>query len=71
MKKLRTSLSMILVLLLMLSLVACGSGGRNDEIFFGLPSDIETMDPRMQNNTYSEEVMKMVYGTLFSFDENT
>ena len=71
MKKVKMFTAMLLAVLMMFTLVACGSGSQGDEIFFGLPSDIETMDPRMQNDTYSEEVMKMVYGTLFTFDENT
>ena len=69
-----------------LSLAACGgSGGSGDaasgagggvssgaggEILFGVPADVSSLDPQTQNDSYSEEVVKMVYNTLYVFDEN-
>lgn len=40
------------------------------EIYFGVPADVTSLDPHVQNDSYSEEVVKMIYSTLFVFDEN-
>lgn len=81
MKKL---VALLLATCMAVSLAACGSSGKNEtpsgsdnaasaeggEILYGVPADVSSMDPQTQNDSWSEEVVKMVYNTLFVFGEN-
>ncbi|HIY08194.1 MAG TPA: hypothetical protein H9680_02525 [Firmicutes bacterium] len=73
-------IAVLLSAVMVLSLAACGgsqqSGGEGaaassgSELLFGVPADASSLDPQTQNDGYSEEITKMLYNTLFKFDEN-
>ncbi|MDD2492132.1 MAG: ABC transporter substrate-binding protein [Bacteroidales bacterium] len=73
--------AVMLVLTMMLSLAACakpaptpGTSGEEskfkDTIVFAPNTDAASLDPHVQNDTTSEQVVKMLYNTLLKFDEN-
>ncbi|NLM44881.1 MAG: hypothetical protein GX201_12870 [Clostridiales bacterium] len=41
-----------------------------DTIVFAPNTDVQSLDPHVQNDTTSEQVVKMLYNTLLKFDEN-
>ena len=68
--------AILLVALMALSLTACGSkapaaSSNDSELIFGTPADASSLDPQTQNDGYSEQITKMLYSTLFVFDENS
>lgn len=73
--------ALMLVLTMMLSLASCaktaptpGTSGEEskfkDTIVFAPNTDAASLDPHVQNDTTSEQVVKMLYNTLLKFDEN-
>lgn len=72
-------LALILALVMVVSLTACGSkpqqaaanpeeeSGLKDTIIFAPNTDVDTLDPHTQNDSTSEQVVKVLYNTLLKF----
>ena len=86
MKEMKKLFAALLAAVMALSLAACGGSestasgesqaaasgdSAGGELLFGVPNDADSLDPQTQNDSYSEEVVKMLYSTLFVFDENS
>lgn len=41
-----------------------------DTLVYALNTDVQSMDPQIQNDTTSEQVVKMLYNTLLKFEED-
>lgn len=77
-------LCLILVLLLVIAIVGCsppvdtGDNGDDngdevaikDELIFSTTADAGTMDPQDLNSNTEEQIIRMVYNNLLTFDEN-
>ena len=80
MKRMKRMIAVLLSAVMALSLAACGGSQQSgeegaaassgSELLFGVPADASSLDPHTQNDGYSEEITKMLYNTLFKFDEN-
>ncbi|MFA1822749.1 ABC transporter substrate-binding protein [Virgibacillus oceani] len=67
----------ILLLILMLGLVGCGSeegeavdDDRDSKLIFAPNTDVQSLDPAFANDFTSMQVNEMIYGTLLAFDED-
>lgn len=72
-------LALILALVMVVSLTACGGkqgqaatnpeeeSGLKDTIIFAPNTDVDTLDPHTQNDSTSEQVVKVLYNTLLKF----
>ena len=41
-----------------------------DTLVFAMNTDVQSMDPQIQNDTTSEQVVKMLYNTLLKFEDD-
>lgn len=75
-------LALVLALVMVVSLAACGDKsqgtpngnegetGFKDTIIFAPNTDAASLDPHTQNDTTSEQIVKMLYSTLLKFADN-
>lgn len=81
----RKSIFLLLVIVIVLTLVACGSKGSNegtkdntntdsgevkDKLVFAPNTDVETLDPHDANDKTSHQVIDMIYNRLINYDED-
>lgn len=59
---------LVLVIITMFSIFAFSAGQVKDTLLIGVISDAQSLDPHIQNDSHSEQIVAMLYSTLVKFE---